>query len=512
MKKIVEKVLSPQVFAIAYLPWLALNMMTVVNLFDFTRYILVLFAAWGVAVCAKTFLFCGKREMFSKKGPWLDKFMAVLIAFIAICLISQVINFKYGGAAVIGRLAYFALCILVLYSQYKSTVGDYKKTLLYASRGLCAVITPAMIASLIMFFNLYHGVISWRGGNVVHLGVHENRLYGVFTSANVGGMYALILIWCAVINIYYLKKSKLKPLWIAINALQILIAMTYISVALSRGTYLSGAAFLIVFLLFRAPLKVESRLKVWMQAAIRAVSVAVCLFIAINMFSALRVGCVEIAQYTVSLRPAPKPQKPDLPEQSPEELPEELPDTDGETDKILDDLSQGFEGRVESQTGNKDITNKRMDIWKGHLSLMKGKNLLFGVNNPYNYYTVEAASGTQFTHEQFIWIDWAKGNMHNGYLQILVHCGVVALAVFVLFLALSFAGCTRYVIATVRGKEEDAEKYKLFSLAMPMVVNILVNNVTETNMVLMGANFFQAVFWFAAGLTVFCITKKTKEM
>ena len=88
----------------------------------------------------------------------------------------------------------------------------------------------------------------------------------------------------------------------------------------------------------------------------------------------------------------------------------------------------------------------------------------------------------------------------------------MALAVFVLFLALSFAGCTRYVIATVRGKEEDAEKYKLFSLAMPMVVNILVNNVTETNMVLMGANFFQAVFWFAAGLTVFCITKKTKEM
>ena len=41
----------------------------------------------------------------------------------------------------------------------------------------------------------------------MHVGFAENRLYGVFSSPNVGGMYALVLIWCALINIFYLKKS-----------------------------------------------------------------------------------------------------------------------------------------------------------------------------------------------------------------------------------------------------------------------------------------------------------------
>ena len=107
-----------------------------------------------------------------------------------------------------------------------------------------------------------------------------------------------------------------------------------------------------------------------------------------------------------------------------------------------------------------------------------------------------------------MYIEYAKGNIHNGYLQILVHCGSIALGIYLVFIAICGIKSVIYLFKTVKAPEEDCERYKLFSLALPMVANILVNNVVESNMVLMGANFFQAVFWFAAGITVFCISKR----
>lgn len=501
MKNILNKMLSPQLFAACYLPYLTLNLMTVVNILSITRIFLIFFAAWGVAICIKTFLFSGK-------GIYFEKYMALLIGFLAVCFITQVINLRYGGVGVIGRLAYFALCILVLYSQYKSTVDDYKKTLLYATRTMSVIITAAMIASLIMFFNLYTGRIAIRSGGEIYLGVAENRLYGVFSSPNVGGMYALILIWCALVNLHYLKKSKLKPLWICINIFEILVALAYISVALSRGTYLAGAAFLVAFLIVRVPFAFEKRLNVWLQGIIRVVSVALCLAVAIGAFSVLRTGCVKVAEAVSYSKEQQKPTEPTEPAPPRPQEPTEPAEPD-ETDKMLDDLNNGFEGRVESNSEKKDITNKRKDIWTAHLSILKGKNLILGVNEPYEYYKLEKEAGREFTHHQFIFIEWAKGNLHNGYLQILVHCGIVAFGIFVLFVIIC---AVKSVVYLCKSGSADYEKYKLFSLALPMVVNILANNVVESNMALMGANYFQALFWFVAGLTVFCVyTKKEKK-
>ncbi len=498
MKNFLNKALSPQLFAMCYLPYLALNLMTVVNILSFTRVCLIFFAVWGVAICVKTFLFSGKSIYF-------EKYMAVLIGFLAVCFITQVINFKYGGVGVIGRLAYFALCILVLYSQHKASVDGYKKTLIYATRTMSVIITAAMIASLIMFFNLYTGRIPIRAGTDIYLGVAENRLYGVFSSPNVGGMYALILIWCAVVNFYYLKKSKLKPLWIVASIFEIIVALAYISVALSRGTYLAGAVFLVAFLFVRVPFAFEKKLSVWLQGIIRVVSVAVCLAIAIGAFSVLRVGCVKVAQaVTYSKQQEQKPTEPTPPRPQESVEPEE---PDG-ADKILDDLNNGFDGRVESQGQKNDITNKRKDIWTAHLSILKGKNLILGVNEPYEYYKLEKEAGREFTHHQFIFIEWAKGNLHNGYLQILVHCGIIAFALFVIFIMIC---AVKSVIYLFKSGDGDPEKYKLFSLSLPMVVNILANNVVESNMALMGANFFQALFWFAAGLTVFCVCNRKEQ-
>lgn len=481
MKKIVsiiDKLLSPSLFAICYLPYLALNMLTVVNVLGFTRIFLALFAAWGVCICVRTFLFSGKNA-------YLEKYTCLLIGFLALCLVSQLVNFGYGGFGPIGKLAFFALCILVLYTQYNSDIEKYKKTLCIATRTVSVVITLAILASLSMFVHLFTATIVGRSGAQTYVGVAQNRLYGVFSSPNVGGMYALILIWCAIYNIYTIKKSKLTPAWITISIFQILISVCYIALSLSRGTYLAGIVFIIAFCLLRKPFRKELALATWKQITVRIVSALAVLTIAICAIPIVHTACCKISEMVA------------------------ISSGEDKSD-LLEKLYSGHEGRVENDA-NVDITNKRKDIWLTHLSLVGGKNLIFGINEPLDYYNKNVANGVTFENSTKTFVEWADGNMHNGYLQILVHCGIPALIAMLAFLVLAAYLAIRFIILALKDKTvADGEKYKLFSLCMPMVLTILANNVVETNFVLMGANFFQAVFWFAAGACIFCI-KPQKE-
>ena len=143
---------------------------------------------------------------------------------------------------------------------------------------------------------------------------------------------------------------------------------------------------------------------------------------------------------------------------------------------------------------------------------MTDKNLLSGVNDPYQWYQQMTANGVSFSAHQKRFIEWAGGNMHNGFLQILVNCGIFALLAMLLFLALCFIRCARCFIVCVHRKRSTGERYTVFALTLPMVLCILGNNIVETNFVLMGANFFQALFWFLAGATVFCAGTKQEEI
>ena len=60
MKKFVNQVLDPKWFALCYLPFLAVNMVQLINPMTVTRVFLVFFALWGVAVAAKCY-FTGKQ-------------------------------------------------------------------------------------------------------------------------------------------------------------------------------------------------------------------------------------------------------------------------------------------------------------------------------------------------------------------------------------------------------------------------------------------------------------------
>ncbi len=483
MKTLMDKLLSPRAFAIGYLPWLAINMMPIVNILNFTRVVLIAFAVWAVAIAVKQFFFDDRKV-------WTHKGMALLLVFLGACLLSQALQFRYGGFDVLGKLCYFAVCLLILYPMPREGTEEYVKLFGILARVLGVVIGIAMLISDWMFIEVYSGSVIGRGnGAVIYVGFAENRLFGLFSSANVGGTYALILILCSLLTILWSKHWRCKVLWRVLAGVQIFLAAMYISVGLSRGTYVSGLVLVLSYMMVRPAFKRELSLARWKQIAIRAGSALVAMLLCVGLIQGLNKASCAVMRWNYERKVA-----------------DNLIEDNAEMLEIIEKAELGADGRTEAGREDIDFTNKRASIWSGHLKLLRGYHLLIGVNHPEQYMNQQLEAGATFDHEQLVFVDYAGGNLHNGYLQILVNGGLLAFIPMMIFLVLCAVKAVRYLAGTVFSGRlpMDTKAYAVFSLLLPMVLAILVNNVFETNFVLMGANFFQAFFWLIAGACIHC--------
>lgn len=511
MKKVIDKILSPQTFAIAYLPWLAVYMVTLVNVMDFTRLVLGAYAVWALAICVKMYFFSGIRA-------WTHKGMALLLFFLAMCLFTQVLQFSYGGFDMIAKLCYFALCLLVLYSQYGQDVEDYHRTLRALVIVLGVVIAVLMVISDWMFLEMYSATITVRSGVTAKVGFADNRLFGVFTSPNVGGTFALILIWGSVLLLRWSKDMRAKWLLRVMAVVQIAVALMYISVALSRGTYVSGAVLVLSWLLVRMPWGKEKLLSRWLQVLIRVTSAVAALAVCVPIMGAINQASCALLEWNYERKEAAlemesvssvAPAAVSLPMRlsvnfvftpraAGDVEPQSVSD-DNLAQQIINGAQLGLDNRLDADSD--DISNNRFTIWNVHMSLLDGKHYVIGINYPPAYVKANQAAGVTFTEEQVSIVEYAGGNIHNGYLQMLINGGLLVLVPMVAFLLWFAFRALRYFGGALLTKSfaMDSRAYALFSATAPMVLTILVNNVFETNFVLMGASFIQAFFWLIAG-------------
>ena len=519
-------VLNFNIFILSYIIFCSINMMTIINILPITRIFLVFFGIWGMVLCAYAY-FC--KHLFFNKN------IILLIILLFVCGVSNLLNYNYGGFTSLGKLFFFGLSILLVYAQgdntYEKQVNLFKKVAITLS----VVISLALLISVIMYVCQYSKSLVLRTGDTAYLGLYENRLNGVFSSSNVGGMYALISLFLLIYMVVCLERKNV--IIITGYVLQYLIAMAYISAALSRGTYVSMLIFWMVLVLLYMVKTNSIGKTIALKCAVFVIGIGISfgtLFVLkkvlifgmeryINLNISNQGSIVDIENNEEESRNEESDgfayendaSNDDMTLQATEQEETQVnTDKNLEAEHILENVKQGFDGRVESIKGNADITNKRKDIWIGNLSLLSDKrNLLIGVNNPYVYMTRNIEAGKEFSHYQTVWIEWADGNMHNGYIQILVNCGVVAFLLFIIYLVLSMKNAICFMVVNIKKKsemnKEEYERYISFVVCVAFICAILVDNIFESNMLLYGTNFFQNMFWFVAG-TFYCIVEKPK--
>ena len=110
----------------------------------------------------------------------------------------------------------------------------------------------------------------------------------------VGGAFALICIWASLLTIELHQEKKLKIFWRVLSVIQIVLSATYISLALSRGTYVAVYVFLAFYLLLYAPLKKEEGMKIGKRIALRLISTVLICALSAGAFSVLHTISTQI--------------------------------------------------------------------------------------------------------------------------------------------------------------------------------------------------------------------------
>lgn len=461
-------------FKIAYFIFLSLNMIQIFNISIFSRFFLALFSVWGMLIMLQECLVKRNKNYFHNN-------IGILFCFLFCCACSFVFNWDSRGPYNIAALFYYSICIMVLYINTYNEGACHNRDEIVLVAKLYVLLTTVVSYICVYTFLVQMNIdLNGRNGRIIHIGVWENRLFGLFSSPNVGGTFFAIGIFFSAYLLYCIKQLHIVPWhWGFVCWLNQLGAIWYMALSLSRGTWLSFCvSSAIVFTLYKIPSQSHEsmfnrflkKLGIFLLAAV-AIILCCKLLKAVSIYIVNMKNAHEIISQRIEYRDE---------------------NTASENSSSNENSSAGSE-----VTSGIDISNKRFGIWRASVKLALQTPVTGVGNSYYKFNNLPEEAQSLFLPDERIMIEWSKGEIHNGYLQIFVCCGIAAFLLYMVFLFLSLYK----VIIFFKNRPCIHHRNECVCL-FAIVLYILVNNLFETNMALMGANSFQAVFWLCSGYVV----------
>ncbi len=445
--------LSRRVFQAVYMVCLLIHIIPVVNHWPYSDWLTVAFGGWGYTLLAVD-LYQHKLRSFRHRAA------VPLFIFYALCAMSLLCNPSNAFVNGVMRWGVFLLCGAVLYIT-DSREASWRATAVTVGTVYVTVTATMAAVSVGMYMVQFQYAFTGPLGENFRMGVWENRLFGLFSSGNVGGSVMAIGLLFSVGLLWAAKRQGTLTRWRTIGLMTAaVLQLWHISLTLSRGTLVSLLAAVGIGCAL-CPLGGHR----WPRVLARK---AVCLTVAVTVLLGSQAVFRQVSLQTVRLL-----------------------DSQG----FVHSTVTGFD-RIEYEDATdapQDISNKRFAIWKAIWRLTDGKRLT-GAGRHYFEYLRIRDTADWLTAEDHTYLTWSRGNAHNGYLQIIADAGVPALLAFVVFVGWCLVVTVQAYCQAGRGRRQ------LLSLTTAVVAYVLVNNLFETNMVLMGTNPIQAIFWLTAGV------------
>lgn len=500
--KIKKRIFDIDLFTMLYIFFTAINMVMIFNVMSIARILMIIFGLWSAVLFIKIYIIDKKKN---------DRNIYLLMSLMVICIISEIINFRYGGISSLAKLFFTGISVMILYTQGNNSEQKQITLIHNIAQMLRIVISLLLLISILMFIFNVSVPVKLRSGDIAYMGVYENRLNGLFSSSNIGGMYAIILLG---LNVYRIVGINEKNVMHVIEMIvEYLIAVTYISLALSRGTYISLSVFWVSVIMFSM---FHNDYKTLKKILLKFCVFVIGIFITYVFVISLRKICVAGMELTIQYKNSAQHENlvnniksdnntiDNKEDNSAGKVDNEINSSQDEPQNDIEKIKEGFAGRTESGRKDIDFTNKRKDIWQAHLSLLDNPyRLLLGVNNPYIYMTKKVDNGEGLSHYQIKWIEWASGNMHNGYIQLLINCGGCALIVLIEYLVRSLFYTSKCIITCkIKLKKNSMiiNSFNEYIVILALVCAFAINNIFEANILLYGTNFLQNIFWYMAGV------------
>lgn len=440
MKDLLQKrIFASGVFKGAYLllTFLTFNMMSSAT--ATLKYCSYAVTAFGVLVLAvRLFYF---KEYKDTRGIYL------LIAFSVVSVISALLNFRYGGRAVLienGKsFLWMAFCFFALYAYNgRSRKEDILKEFRVLSYAMMIYNDIAAVVGIYLMATGYR-LLQIRNGTVVLGGFLWGRLWGVYTDPNHGAVLSAI---CILLSLYYIVRKAKGP-HLIFHIFSILLSLIYIACSDSRtGMVGIAVGFGVAVYLFSA-----KKIPTFKKQALRYV-----LCIGLSLISAVSAFAVVKAQkqvVTVTSRWL-----------SEGIFSKKETNAEDQSEKEEEDgIEIGREGDI-----SEDISNRRFSIW-GSAFELTAKAPFFGTSfRGIVPFAEEEAPETYLIHNDSGKFDC----FHNSLLDILVSQGIVGFLLFAAFAVLVFLYFFKGLLK-IKQKDNYLFTAMLFSILILIAVSSL---------------------------------------
>lgn len=408
-------------------------------------------------------------DFFTKRIFCRQKNIIWFLFFLTACLISSVINAKYGILGNIRNLVWLAISFLLLYPiDSKRSAENVKNEIKFVSNILILVWFIACSVSLGMFLLQVGFYVDIYPASFARLGFIEGRLFGIFEDPNYAAVVALVVILFSIFNVKNSSKKFLKILYF----LNVVVNFCYVVLSGSRTAEVSAiiVMFLSAYFVLLQKFK-DKEANLFLKQLVLIVTSLLCSFALIFSIVFTR----KVLSYIPEFVGAPF-----------------------QTESVSEQrVRKHVDTTREDVNNSTDVSNCRFKIWQSALELFKSKPI-FGTSprNMRTYAKAEFPNG---------FIAQRSYAVHNAYLDVLTSTGVVGALTLVVFFVKYLIFVFKFLFLKLKSKNYFIVLFNFSVVATVAISAFFLSEIFFVNTI--GV----LVFWLNLGYSCYFIDKDSVE-
>lgn len=355
-------------------------------------------------------------DFFTKRIFWQQKNVIWLMFFLIACLISSIINAKYGIFGNIRNLIWMAISFFLLYPvDYKRTTNEIKGEIKFIGDILISVWFMACSISLVMFILQIGFYVDVYPDSFCRIGFLEGRLFGIFEDPNYAAIVSFVVIIFSVFRIKYVSRKWFKVFY----CINIFINFCYLVLSGSRTAEVSAIfiVFFVSYFIFLRKFKDKKINAIVKQFFLIIVSV-LCSFILIFGFVFTRKTVSYLPEFVISRFKSENVAEPRIRKH---------------VDTTREDVNNST-----------DISNCRFKIWLSAIELFKSKPIFGTSPRNMRIYAKEAFPNGFIAQRSYA--------VHNAYLDILTSTGIFGAIFLIVFFLKYFIYVFKFLFLKLNSK------------------------------------------------------------
>lgn len=447
--------------------------------------------AWGILLLAKDFF--TERIMF--KMPYWYILLALGISY----FLSVILNYPHHFIDSAYNWIYLVTTLFLFYPvDLTQDKEEIKKKYMHFSDILIYIVFILSFISLILFiFNISYKVPTGTADVMARQGFVENRLFGLYTSPNVGALFGFVTVVLSSIN-NILKRGAWNK-FSKIYLVNLFVQYIYYILSSSRGTQLTVNMFYLILFSLLFIQTLLSKRDIGKKIKVYALSIVVG-FLMLNVTTIVIESALSYIPGTVS----------NLVQY------EESSDTEDSSkgnDKVNSKKEKFKVEKVAIQHSEEgaEVSSGRLTIWKAGLAAMK-QSPLFGLADSDLYRNGDTTN--QIDESLLSDLDKnelkrAHGNMHNTYVAILVKSGIMGFIILAIFMILILKDNFIYIIE-IKEKMDEPEN-QIFLILFSLVLALLFEDLVENHLIFNNRDVVGLVFWYSLGFMQYMRLRQPKD-